>query len=661
MRNFTVAVAVVMATFSIQAADMKADMGKKAEEMYGGVSENFESTKKINDNMVSPISGANQMTTLDGKTSFDGKTVCKGSAEYAKFLIQPQGNGDITLLKLFQDANMDGKIDKTIPANWRMSAICSNGYMYCTDPDNAATCSSYKWTGDPFGKEPTSLTDLGGCYCINNKCGNSLVWRNLTQIVTDIGTGLAGALSSANPWYTLSEINVDGIQGVLVGGDAGTCVVGDAVGLIANTNIKTSAGYLNNPNKMNSDATALANVNQAYETLKNGSANANESEEVRACDVTRSVGVDEPTLTDIISFEGGEGDITQCGSDCLTLAIGRVGDNYLHGGNCTYYDYLSKFFVKDASRIKSATLVRTKFDDWLQLWAGSNVIYSGPYNWPGEGSVPGKCELSTEWDFSPKQDFKKYMSTNGTVTFRTRVAVGGDGEAYALLKITADTSCRAGGESIFDGCRAYQNDDSCTLIEESVDGVKTFMEGLKTGLTPLPQTTLINGNFCSIPVTRPWYKKHRKYRCARSLPIDLSKATERSKYIKENVTHDQFKDKQFKNNGQISYAQGPLYFDGLPASPDCTSVCKTRSEVKGAAMSQSGSESGKQNSARYNFYYYQCSSDNKCPGGAGETIVKPCQCLDEFSDAAAVMQIIRQAGQDMICSSGEEKSPGWSK
>lgn len=661
MRNFKIGVAMVLATFYAQAADMKTEMGKKADEIYNGVSTNFDSTKKITDSMVSPIAGATDMTTLDGKTTFNGKAVCKGSAEYAKFLIQPQSNGDITLLSLFQDSNMDGAIDKTIAANWRMSAICSNGYMYCTNPDNAATCSSYKWTGNPFGRTLSSMTDLGGCYCINNKCGNSLVWRNLPQVVRDIGTGLAGALASANPWYTLSDVKIDGIQGTLVGGDSGTCVVGDTTGFVANTNIQTNSGYLNNPNKMNNDATAQTSVNQAYKTLKSGSVNAQENEEIRTCSVTRNVAIDEPKLTDIISFDGGEGDITQCGSDCLTLAIGRVGDNYLRGGSCTYYDYQSKFFVKDASRIKTATLVKTKFDDWIQLWAGSSVIYSAPYVWAGEGPVPGQCELNTEWEFSPNLDFKKFVNKNGPIVFRTRVAVGGEGEAYALLKITADTSCRPGNESIFNGCRAYEDDTSCTLVEESVDGVKTFIEGIKTGFTPLPQTTSIKGNFCSIPVTKPWFKKSRTYRCNRSLPLDLTKATERAKYIKENVTYNQFKDKQFQSGEKISYAQGPLYFDGLPSLPECTNVCKTRTVVKGAAMSSSGAVSGNQVAQSYNFYYHQCTTDNKCPAGEGETVVKPCQCLDEFADAAAIMQIIRQAGQDMICSSGEAQSPSWSK
>lgn len=78
-------------------------------------------------------------------------------------------------------------------------------------------------------------------------------------------------------------------------------------------------------------------------------------------------------------------------------------------------------------------------------------------------------------------------------------------------------------------------------------------------------------------------------------------------------------------------------------------------------MSLGGSVSGKQTAPSYNFYYHQCTKDNVCPAEPGETVVKACQCLDEFADAAAIMQIIRQAGQDMICSSGETKGPNWSK
>lgn len=57
------------------------------------------------------------------------------------------------------------------------------------------------------------------------------------------------------------------------------------------------------------------------------------------------------------------------------------------------------------------------------------------------------------------------------------------------------------------------------------------------------------------------------------------------------MTPTQFKDKQFQSNGKVTYDQGPLYFDGLPTVGECTNVCKTRSEVDGAAMSLGGAVS----------------------------------------------------------------------
>lgn len=59
----------------------------------------------------------------------------------------------------------------------------------------------------------------------------------------------------------------------------------------------------------------------------------------------------------------------------------------------------------------------------------------------------------------------------------------------------------------------------------------------------------------------------------------------------------------------------------------------------------------------YNYFYHECSSDNKCSSDEGEEVVKACQCINEFAEAAAIMQTMRQAGQDMICSSGEIKNP----
>ena len=188
MRKFLSVVGLVIQPFVAFAANtagttdtaaMKANMQTKATELNKPVAQNYSSSKTITNTVVGPFNGAGKLTTFDGKTSFDGKLACKGSAEYAKFLVKPESNGDLTLLSLFQDTNMDGTIDNSVSPGWRMTAICSNGFMQCSNPDDASTCSSYKWTGSPVTRAKVAMSDLGGCYCINNKCGSQLVWLNL--------------------------------------------------------------------------------------------------------------------------------------------------------------------------------------------------------------------------------------------------------------------------------------------------------------------------------------------------------------------------------------------------------------------------------------------------------------------------------------------------
>jgi hypothetical protein len=44
-----------------------------------------------------------------------------------------------------------------------------------------------------------------------------------------------------------------------------------------------------------------------------------------------------------------------------------------------------------------------------------------------------------------------------------------------------------------------------------------------------------------------------------------------------------------------------------------------------------------------------------CPAGDGEEIITDCQCVNEFAEAAAIMQTLRLGAQDMICSDGTKK------
>ncbi|HAS1115386.1 TPA: conjugal transfer protein TraN [Enterobacter cloacae] len=617
---------------------------------------------RLNESQIRPISGENNMKTYDGKTAFDGKAVCKGSSEFMRMLVQPTTNGNLKLLNIMQDTDMNGSLDITTSPGWDISVVCSNGFQTCSDANNAATCTSWAWVADPksyqLGRKNVAMTDLGGCYCINNSCGSNLAWNNLGQILNDLGGGASQALSRANPWFTLSQIKVDGVSASFVGGDTASCSIGDSEGFFGTADGKKILNYKDNYNAMKTDAESNKNTSSAYKSITTGSLNPNEQYDLKSCSVTRNVPLDEVKLNEIIAFDGGEGTVQQCGTDCLQLVMGKIGNNYWDG-YCKYYEVESKFFVKKPDRIKSATLVEVQYDDWMQMWVSDKVVWNGPHgNWTDMGPVPGSCQQNTSWKQNPNLDFKQYLNKEGPVTFKLRVEVYDGGEGYARVNLKADLSCKEGKDYISNTCTAYEQDKECQLVEEAVDGVKTFTGGINTGLIPLAQTQVLQGNFCSVPVKRDWFKKNRTYRCNKKTSFNFDNIIERKAYIDKTVTPGDYKDKMF-NNGKVSYGSGELFWPDMPKVGDCINMCKTRKPKQTPDMAVSGQvdKNNKTGVIKYDNFYYECDATNKCPAEPGEEVIKACQCLNEFAEASAIMQVIRQAGQDMICSSGNPKKP----
>ncbi len=113
------------------------------------------------------------------------------------------------------------------------------------------------------------------------------------------------------------------------------------------------------------------------------------------------------------------------------------------------------------------------------------------------------------------------------------------------------------------------------------------------------------------------------------------------------------------SNGQVTYGSGELFWPDMPTVGPCINMCKTRKAKTTPDMSISGQVDKNNNAGvvKYDNFYYECDTGNTCPSGPGEEIVKACQCLNEFAEASAIMQVMRQAGQDMICTSGTQKKP----
>ncbi len=99
------------------------------------------------------------MKTYDGKTSFNGKAVCKGTSEFMRMLVQPSANGDLKILNVMQDTNMDGKLDITSSPDgtflWSVVTASRPALMQTMQPHANHTAgwptqTAISWAGKPL-------------------------------------------------------------------------------------------------------------------------------------------------------------------------------------------------------------------------------------------------------------------------------------------------------------------------------------------------------------------------------------------------------------------------------------------------------------------------------------------------------------------------------
>jgi len=136
---------------------------------------------------------------------------------------------------------------------------------------------------------------------------------------------------------------------------------------------------------------------------------------------------------------------------------------------------------------------------------------------------------------------------------------------------------------------------------------------------------------------------------------DLSAAKERMKTIKQSVTDNSgtltYTDRRIED-GEVKIESGTIELTPRVPSEVCLMACKTRKPITAPEATVAGTSSGFQvNPSSYNFYYKQC-VNSVCPLDVDEEMLKDCQCVNEFAEAALVMQSLRMGGQDLVCSSG---------
>jgi hypothetical protein len=84
-------------------------------------------------------------------------------------------------------------------------------------------------------------------------------------------------------------------------------------------------------------------------------------------------------------------------------------------------------------------------------------------------------------------------------------------------------------------------------------------------------------------------------------------------------------------------------------------ACKTRKPSrKTDAVLTGNATQYLSNPNTWDFFYKRCDDNGNCPidAAAGEQIVTNCQVINEFAEAATIMNVLEGANRDMICSDG---------
>ena len=114
-------------------------------------------------------------------------------------------------------------------------------------------------------------------------------------------------------------------------------------------------------------------------------------------------------------------------------------------------------------------------------------------------------------------------------------------------------------------------------------------------------------------------------------------------------------DRTRNSDGSFSASTRPFALPDRGSVPACEPICKTRAPRVNNAAAPAGVVGSQQNDpASFDIFYHSCGTNNVCPAGPGEEIVSACGCLDDFPEAVVMMQTVRLAGADLVCTAAPQ-------
>ncbi len=642
-----VAPGMVVLSLSTPAFSAAPDPGQAGSDLGKWVLERLGSTDGIRERSAKPLTNNDTpMKSLDDATSFDAQLSCPSSNRFLKVTAAADGGtGDLFPLTVEVDQDMDDMIDYTYSFPFPVSGVCANGVIAC-DVGTWSGCNYYKWAADSNTKvslQSVFMTELEGCYCVNNSCGGPSA-TTLSRILDDLGGGVAAAIQTLDPKYAISDVKIAGSSINFYGQGSAAC---SAVPLVSGSvnpeqYFGSPAGL---PTDTASEVTSQSGDPDSFYNLMAGSLAAGTAASAYpACAIDRVI-----TVTTTTNTLNNSGSGTICNDHFIYARIYEANPTTFHlqlldtspGGfphwNC------------------GGPGTGGGIGDWHTLEIVTLPAPPTSFSFSINASGGGCSTTSTST-----------VSTSNTPLNVITCSAGGaqfPNYTYSyLFNYTKDDLI----EVINDTCTGLEADSKCQLKEESVDGVRTYAAYNPTGLSPLASCKNFTGAVGTYTKCRDWWEKDRTYRCETDTTYDFSDAQKRMEVVTGNVINNPtdlyYEDLRKEPEGTWISENNTVGLPPTAPASDCEMSCKTSKPSIDTDASLSGNTSQfRTSTSSTDFFYKSCpivSGAPTCPLDPGETLVRDCQCQDDFSEAASQMEVLKSAGENMSCDGTTDPSTG---
>ncbi|MBI5328315.1 MAG: hypothetical protein HZB80_08550 [Deltaproteobacteria bacterium] len=577
----------------------------------------YNNPDKLKSKMFTPLTSKNSpMSTIDNTISFTTQVSCPSSDKFVDVSITVGTLGDIKV-DVSQDTNMDGAVDFTNSFNG-LSGVCSNGVIAC-NPGTWNNCQYWRWgvdTSGYIGLYSTTSYNLGGCYCINNSCGN-VSSSQISRVTRDTGGGIVGSIQSSNPNFSITNVRSSGNSIIYYGQDTQKCQGQLQQGT------QNLSQYSNNPAGLSSAAQSavvsqLAQSTSAYSAVYNSSNVTGVTNKLVSCSIDIQVSA-ASTITPLI----GTGSGTVPGGQFLFIRVG-----YVTGSSLYTFNY-------------SPDIVNNNWNTIASVDTSSAAGTLNNFSFCITPSAPG-CSL--------------YNATSCTSTTNYSAAIGSCASPPANISYTYSYGFNFINEYVQtdtnNTCTTYENNTDCSLNSETVDGdIKTYISGQPTSATLIPTCKNVTGLTVNQSVCKDWWSKQRTYYCITNPSYDINALIQPSAEIVQTTTLS-------PDQTTVTYSQNGVsntvnFSDGGSGTVvgGCSKACKVSKPTTNTQSNASGSNTSTylNSFSSVDVYYISCANSSTCPNQADETVVIDCSCINTFGETAAAMYGLIAGTKDLIC------------